>query len=206
MAFKEKYFSQFEAAFIEEIEQSGKVRKFKASEILMGYGKYIRSIPLLISGVIKIMRENEDGEELLLYFIEEGDTCAMTLTCCLGKTKSEIRAIAETEVEVMMVPVEKMDEWMQKFKSWRTFILNSYHTRMNEMLGTIDLLAFNRMDQRILTYLKAKCQQLDTNIIEKTHQDIAHDLHTSRVVVSRLLKRLEKEGLIRLHRFRVELL
>ena len=206
MAFKEKYFAQFDTAFLEEIEKSGTLRKFATGEILMEHGKYILSIPLLISGVIKIMRENEDGEELLLYFIEHGDTCAMTLTCCLGKSKSEIRAIAETEVEVMMVPVEKMDDWMVRYKSWRNFILNSYHNRMNEMLGAIDMLAFNQMDVRILNYLKEKSKQLNSQVIEKTHQEIANDLHSSRVVVSRILKQLEKNGLIRLHRYRIELI
>lgn len=206
MEFKLKYQAIFEAELIAEMESYGTIKAFKSGATLMDYGKYIRSIPLLLEGVIKIMRENEEGEELLLYFIEHGETCAMTLTCCLGKTKSEIRAIAEEDIDVMMVPVEKMDEWMVRFSSWRNFILNSYNRRMNELLNVIDLIAFNQMDVRIMNYLKEKGRISEDTFISKTHQEIANDLNTSRVVVSRILKKLEKEGIIQLHRYRIELM
>ena len=152
------------------------------------------------------MREDFDEGELLLYFIEKGDTCAMTMACCLGQTKSEIRAIAETDGIVIMIPVEKMEEWLGKYKSWRVYVFNSYNNRLKEMLSAIDNLAFMKMDERLLKYILEKSKINATKHIQNTHQEIAFDLHTSRVVVSRLLKALENEGKIKLHRASIELL
>jgi CRP/FNR family transcriptional regulator len=161
---------------------------------------------LLISGAIKILREDFDEGELLLYFIEKGDTCAMTMACCLGETKSEIRAIAENKGSVVMIPVSKMEEWLGKYKSWRNFVFNSYNNRLKEMLTAIDNLAFMNMNERLLNYLYDKSEVNKSLFIYSTHQDIAHDLHTSRVVISRLLKALEKEGKLKLHRASIEFL
>jgi len=163
-------------------------------------GQYVKSMPLLISGAIKILRDDTDGDELLLYFIEKGDTCAMTLSCCLGETKSQIRAIAETETKLIMVPIEKMETWTTKYKSWRNYVFESYHTRLMEMLETIDSIAFLKMDERLLKYLKDKSKVNNSTTIHSTHQEIAYELHTSRVVISRLLKNLENLGKIELHR------
>jgi len=124
----------------------------------------------------------------------------MTLNCCMGSTKSEIRAIAETDAKLIMVPVQKMEEWTVKYKSWRNFVFLSYQNRLNEMLNTIDSIAFFKMDMRLLAYLKEKSRINAGEIIQNTHQEIAYDLHTSRVVISRLLKKLEQIGKIELHR------
>jgi CRP/FNR family transcriptional regulator len=156
--------------------------------------------------VIKILREDDQGDELLLYFLENGDTCAMTLTCCLGHTKSEIRAIAETDVALIMVPVQKMEEWLTNYKSWRNFVLQSYHNRLNEMLETVDSIAFLKMDERLLKYLGKKAKVNKDHIIHSTHQEIAYELHTSRVVISRLLKKLENMGKIALNRNHITIL
>jgi len=169
-------------------------------------GQDITVMPLIFSGAIKVLREDDEGYELLLYFIEKGDTCAMTFSCCLGNGKSEIRAIAESDTELLMIPIEKMDEWMAKYQSWREFILDSYHTRMSELLETIDTLAFMKMDERIMKYLKDRAMVTNDDVIYSTHQDVAHDLHTSRVVVSRLLKSLEKEGKIELSRNHIKVI
>ncbi|MFZ0488646.1 MAG: Crp/Fnr family transcriptional regulator, partial [Salegentibacter sp.] len=138
--------------------------------------------------------------ELLLYFLERGDTCAMTLSCCLGQTKSEIRAVAERETRLIMIPIDKMEEWTSKYKSWRNFVFESYHSRLSEMLDTIDTIAFMNMDQRLMRYLQDKSKINQDDLLQITHQEIAYDLHTSRVVVSRLLKKLELEGNIKLQR------
>ena len=130
----------------------------------------------------------------------------MTLNCCLGQTKSQIRAIAETDTKLIMIPVEKMEEWTGKYRSWRNYVFESYHNRLMEMLESIDSIAFLRMDQRLLKYLREKVQINQNKVIHATHQDIADDLHTSRVVVSRLLKSLENSGVIRLHRNNIEVL
>ncbi|MBT8222726.1 MAG: Crp/Fnr family transcriptional regulator, partial [Eudoraea sp.] len=149
---------------------------------------------------------DDDGDELILYFIEKGDTCAMTFSCCMGTGKSEIRAVAEVETNLLMIPIEKMEEWLSKYSSWRKFILDSYHTRLSELMETVDTLAFMKMDERLLKYLRDKAMVTQNEVIHATHQEVAHDLHTSRVVVSRLLKSLENEGIIKLHRNQIEIL
>nr|WP_236002916.1 Crp/Fnr family transcriptional regulator [Luteirhabdus pelagi] len=185
---------------LQEINQVGVFKEVPEGYTLINIGQYVNSMPLLISGAIKVLREDNDGNELLLYFLERGDTCAMTMTCCLGQTKSEIRAVAETDAKLIMIPIQKMEEWTGKYKSWRNFVFQSYHNRLHEMLETIDNIAFLNMDERIMKYLKDKAKIEQGNTIATTHQQIAYDLHTSRVVVSRLLKKLETMGKIELHR------
>lgn len=205
-ALQQSYGSLFEKALIEDINQVGTIKEVPEGFLLIDFGQYIRSMPLLVSGAIKVLREDTDGNELLLYFLEQGETCAMTLNCCLGQTKSQIRAIAETDTKLIMIPVEKMEEWTGKYRSWRNYVFESYHNRLMEMLESIDSIAFLRMDQRLLKYLREKVQINQNKVIHATHQDIADDLHTSRVVVSRLLKSLENSGVIRLHRNNIEVL
>ena len=197
---KENFTNIFEDALIEEINEVGTLKEVKEGEKLIEIGDYVRSMPLLISGAIKILREDDDGNELLLYFLERGDTCAMTLTCCLGQTKSEIRAIAELDTTLIMIPIQKMEEWTGKYKSWRNFVFQSYHERLTEMLETIDSIAFYNMDERLVKYLQNKKKVTKDSLINSTHQEIAYELHTSRVVVSRLLKKLESMGKIELYR------
>lgn len=197
---KENFAHIFEDALLEEINEVGVLKKVKEGEKLIEIGDYVRSMPLLISGAIKILREDDDGDELLLYFLEQGDTCAMTLTCCLGQTKSEIRAIAELDTTLIMIPIQKMEEWTGKYKSWRNFVFQSYHARLTEMLETIDSIAFLKMDERLVKYLRNKQKITNDSMINSTHQEIAYELHTSRVVISRLLKKLETMGKIKLYR------
>ncbi|MGB7394162.1 MAG: Crp/Fnr family transcriptional regulator [Pricia sp.] len=203
---KAGYGKQFEDALINEIVQVGTFKEVPEGAKLMDIGDTVRGMPLLISGAIKILREDNDGDELLLYYLEKGDTCSMTMTCCMGDSKSEIRAIAETDAKLVMVPIRKMEEWMAKYKSWRGFVMESYHSRLNELLGTLDHIAFDRMDERLVAYLKEKSRVNKDRIINNTHQEIAYDLHTSRVVISRLLKKLEQMGHIELHRNHIALL
>ena len=142
---KNNYGHLFEDALLDEISQIGLLKDIPEGYKLIETGQYIKSMPLLISGAIKIMRDDNDGDELLLYFLESGDTCAMTLTCCLGNTKSEIRAVAELDTKLIMVPIEKMEEWTGKYKSWRNFVFESYHNRLMEMLETLDSIAIKRL-------------------------------------------------------------
>jgi len=197
---KASYGSLFEAALIDEIAQCGTYKELPEGTKMMEIGDYIKAMPLILTGAIKILREDHDGDELLLYYLEKGDTCSITMSCCLGQQKSEIRAIAETDVKLIMVPVSYMEEWTKKYKSWRNFVFESYHNRINELLSTLDKVVFNQMDQRLVQYLKEKERVNKSSIIKSTHQEIAYDLHTSRVVVSRLLKKLEQLGNIELHR------
>ena len=203
---KKSYNHLFEDALINEIVQVGTFKEVPAGFKMMEIGSYVKAIPLLVSGVIKILREDTNGDELLLYYLEKGDTCSMTMTCCMGQTKSEIRAVVETDAKLIMIPVHKMEQWTANYTSWRNFVFESYHNRLNEMLHTIDSIAFDNMDQRLLNYLKEKARITQSKIIENTHQEIAYDLHSSRVVISRLLKKLENIGKIKLHRNYIQII
>lgn len=203
---KRNYGHIFEKELLAEIDDIAIVKTVNAGEELIRTGQYLSAMPLLIDGVIKVMREDEDGFELMLYYLEKGETCAMTLSCCTGSSVSEIRAIAETESSLLMIPIEKMEEWLGKYKSWRNFIFDSYHERLMEVMATIDNIAFKKMDERLIEYLKNKSKYYNTSELKVTHQDIALDLHTSRVVISRLLKQLEKANKIKLNRNSIKLL
>ncbi|MDC6389324.1 Crp/Fnr family transcriptional regulator [Maribacter sp. PR1] len=202
----ESYGNIFEKDLITEIAQVGTYKEVPEGYKLIEIGDYIKGMPLLISGAIKILRDDNDGDELLLYYLEKGDTCSMTLACCMGDSKSEIRAITETDSKLIMVPMQKMEEWTVKYKSWRNFVFNSYHERLNELLSTLDSIAFDKMDARLISYLKEKARINKGNVIHNTHQEIAYELHSSRVVISRLLKKLEQMGAIELHRNYIKIL
>lgn len=186
----------FEAELINEICGSGTLRRFSENEIIIDIGDSIDYMPLVISGSIKILTEDKEGSELLLYYLEMGDTCAVTLNSCSNSSKSTIRAMAESETELLFVPVNKMDEWMVKYKSWRKYVMESFQFRFKELLAAMDNIVFNSLEDRLKNYLRDKALIAKSNILPITHLDIANDLHSSRVVISRLMKKLEKEGLI----------
>lgn len=196
----------FENELLNEIETNGFLKEVKAGDKLIDLGDYIKHMPLLLNGSIKIIREDSKGDELLLYFLERGDTCAMTMTCCLGETKSEIKAIAEQDATLILIPVAKMDEWITQYKSWRNFVFDSYNNRLKEMLEAVDNLAFMKLNERLHKYLSDKVKVTGDTMLTSTHQEIAYELNSSRVVISRLLKQLEKEGEIILHRNRIEVI
>jgi CRP/FNR family transcriptional regulator len=196
----------FENELLQEIGNVSTLKNIPEGTQIIDVGQTLTKMPLLLEGAIKILRDDDNGDELLLYFLEKGDTCAMTLTCCTGNTKSEIKAITEIDTKLIMVPVQYMEIWMGKYKSWRDFVLESYQTRMLELLDTIDKIAFLKMDERLLNYLKDKAMINGATKIKTTHQEIAYELHTSRVVISRLLKKLELQKAIVLHRNSLELL
>jgi len=203
----EEYFSVvFEEDLINEIIEVGTYKKVKENELLLDLGDMCDRIPLMLTGAIKISREDKNGDEIVLYFLERGDTCTITFANVLNNTKSKVRGVAEKDSEVVFIPVLKLEEWLVKYKSWRTFVIDSYNIRLSEMLEAIDTLAFMKMDQRLYKYLTDKVKIMRDSTLNTTHQLIAQDLNTSRVVVSRLLKQLENEGKIKLHRNKIEVL
>lgn len=191
---------------IGEIEKIGTISTFTKDDIIIDINQPLQYIPLLLSGSIKILREDNEGNELLIYFLEAGETCTMSLTCCMGTSKSKIRAVAEKDSSLIMIPVQKMQEWFHNSESWRNFILESYQIRFDEMLEAIDSLAFLKMDERLYKYLINKVKLHTSKTVIAKHQDIAEDLHTSRVVISRLLKQFENENKIKLSRNKIEVL
>lgn len=203
---KEAYGFIFEEELIREISETGTLKSVREGEVIMDFNDYVTAMPLLLEGAIKILREDNEGNELLLYFLERGDTCALTLSCCLGQTRSEIRAIAEKDTRLIMIPIGKIEDWTAKYKTWRNFVFESYQSRLTEMLQTIDTIAFMNMDQRLLRYLQDKAKINQSEELQVTHQQIAYDLNTSRVVISRILKKLEIDKKIFLQRNQIKVL
>ena len=193
----------FEDELLNDIIQLSKIKHLEADEAIINIGEKIPFLPIILSGTIKVVRENDLGEDLLLYYIESGDTCAMTMQCCVKSTLSEVKAIAMEPSDLLMIPLEKMEQWMAKYSSWRAYILQSYHYRIQELIETIDAIAFMKLDERLLKFLKDQAKVFGTMEIPVTHQQIADDLHSSRVVISRLLKQLETKGEIKITRNKI---
>ena len=196
----------FEEDLINEIIEVGTYKIVKENELLLDLGDKFDKIPLMLNGAIKISREDEHGDEIVLYFLERGDTCTITFGSGLTSSKSKVRGVAEKDSEVVFIPTEKLEEWMVKYKSWRDFVIDSYNIRLSEMMEAIDTLAFMKMDQRLYKYLTDKVKIMRSSTLNTTHQEIAQDLNTSRVVISRLLKQLENEKKIKLYRNKIEVL
>jgi CRP/FNR family transcriptional regulator len=200
-----KSYPLFEDQLVSEIEEQGEFKTFPANEILMRKGQYIRSTMLVLNGLIKVYREDDDGNEFLMYYLKPGEACALSLVCAAKHEASPIMAKTVVETEVMMVPVDTMSEWMSKFKSWYQFVIETYRNRFDELLVTLDNVAFRSMDERLEFYLKRAKEAQQTTLLNISHQEIAQELNTSREVISRLLKKMEQKGLVGLHRNAIEL-
>lgn len=198
--------SLVERELLNELSDVGILKEIEEGKVLMEIGDYIKSVPLLLDGLIRISREDEEGKEIFLYYIEGGQTCAMSLTCCMEAERSNIRAISEVKSSIFFIPVQYMDEWMHKYRSWKNFVMRSYSLRFEEMLRTIDSIAFENMDERLWRYLQKRAQSVGKGLLNLTHQQIALDLNASREAISRLLKKLEKQGKVTLGRNRIEIL
>lgn len=195
----------FEKDLIESILTHGTLVTLKKGDLLINAGQTITTIPLVLNGIIKISREDENADEIVLYFLEKGDTCAVSLNC-LNSKESIVKGIADVDTDIITIPVEKASQWICKYNSWKEFVLNSNNNRLEEMIEVIDTLAFMNMDERIHKYLTDQAKITNSSAINITHSKIAQDLNTSRVVVSRLLKQLEKQKRIVLYRSKIQLI
>lgn len=191
---------QFEEDLITELIEVGSIERLTHGEIILDMNQKIFKIPVVIEGSLKIMREDDEGREIFLYYVEPGGTCAASLTCCMNQCRSNILAIVEEDVTLLTFPEEYMDKWMVKYRSWRNYILTNYADRYEELLDVVDLLAFKKMDDRVSNYLKEKADVHHSKVVVASHQEIAYDLNTSREVVSRILKQMERNGLLSLKR------
>ena len=202
----EYYSNIFEEELISEIVKVGHFDKIKSGELLIDIGDDMTHIPLILNGIVKIVRKEAEGEELVLYFLERGDTCAISFVNCINKKQSIFRGVVEQDIEAIFLPVAHIDDWLTKFKSWRHFIIDSYHFRLIEMVEAIDSLAFMKMHDRLFKYLTDKVQITKNVDLEITHQEIANDLNSSRVVITRIIKQLHDEGKIYSTRSKIKVL
>ena len=203
---KEKLSHILEKNLIEEIIKYGEIMSFKEGEVIMDYGKKIKFMPLILSGTIRVMRKDEEDREILLYYLSSNESCAMAYACCMEAKKSEVKAIAEDNVELITIPHEKLDEWLVKYPSWKSYIFNSFTQRFNELLKSLESIAFKKLDERLVKYLKNKTKVSGRSVIQLSHNQIAEEMGTSRVVISRLLKQLENDKKLILYRNEIKLL
>jgi len=190
----------------DEIREIGILKELSPGEEVMRPGMFVNFIPIVLSGSLKIMRQDDDGKETFLYFLTPGDTCAMSLTCCTANKPSNVRAVTEEAAEMIFVPAEKLDEWLDRYPSWKSFVFQTYQKRFDDMLEAVDSLAFQKMDERLWRLLKKKAELREKRFVYSTHQELADELNTSREVVTRLLKKLEQMGNIKTYRNRVEII
>lgn len=201
-----KIFPSFSDELINEIETNAIHQSYKAGDIIMRTGQYINNTILVTKGQIKIYREGENGGEFFMYYLQPGQACAVSMICATKSQTSQIMAKVVEDVELIMIPLSLMEKWMMKFRSWYEFVIFTYRTRFEEVLEVVDSIAFRAMDERLEFYLKRHAEACGCKELKLSHQEIATELNTSREVISRLLKKMEQRGLVRLHRNQIELL
>ena len=199
-----KRFPFFESGLRSAISEAGTFKEFEAQEELIREDQYIRSFPIVLTGLIKISRTDEEGNELLLYYLRPGEVCTVSLICCMDHTRSRVKAIAEEVTTAIVVPVELLDNWMTEYQTWKEYVMRSMQMRFDELLNALDSIAFLKMDERLEKFFTNRYRSSGSKIFEGSHQDVALAMNSSREVISRLLKQMEKKGLIKLSRSRID--
>jgi len=198
-----KIFPNFSEDLIKALAQNGTIVNVYEGQNIISRGDIIKNIPIVLEGTSKIVRTEPSGEEHILFYLKDGEACTAAFSICNNEKQSEVDYIAETNSSVLMFPIRLMNILTNNYPEWRYYVCQNYNKRMKEFLKTLDDIAFKKMDQRIYNYLKEKAKVLNTKDLHITHQEISNDLATSRVVVSRLLKQMENEGLLTLHRNKI---
>ncbi len=202
----EQFKTLFEPELVQAIEKYATLIHVKEGETILDVGQIIRTVPIILSGLVKVTRIEEDGKELLLYYVNPNESCAMTFTCCMQQHVSEVQAVAEEDVSMLAIPIGLMDEWLVKYPTWKNFVMKTIRNRFHEMINVIDQIAFQKLDVRLVNYLKEKSKVTDSTLINLSHEQIASELATTRVVISRLLKALENDKRVLLYRNQIKLL
>ena len=198
-----KLFPGLEDELYQEIQQHATIKKVKAGDTMLRVGQTIRSAMLILDGIVKLYREDETGKEFFIYHLNAGQACSLSMVCAAKHESSEVLAKALIDATVLSIPLEYMDKWMSKYKSWYQFVITQYRSRFEELLKTIDAIAFTNMDERLENYLQKQADTIGSTL-KMTHQDIANDLNSSREVISRLLKKMEAKGWLIIHRNAIE--
>jgi len=199
-----KTYPFLEKDLLHDISEVSVLHHLHVDQSILGEGDYIKSFPMVLDGCLRVVRLSESGNELLLYYLNSGEICSMSLTCCIGLQKSNIKMIAEEDSIIITIPVDVPERWMSEYKSWKEFMMYSYKKRFDELLETIDSIAFMKLDERLIRFFADRYKSTGKTIFKGTHQEIALQLNTSREVISRLLKNLEKNNLIITYRNSVD--
>ena len=199
-----KRFPFFESGLRNAIMESGTYREFSSGQELIREDQYIRSFPIVISGLIKVCRTDDAGNELLLYYLRPGEVCTVSLICCMDRTRSRVKALTEEDTTAILIPVELLDSWMTMYQTWKEYVMRSMQKRFDELLDALDSIAFLKMDERLEKFFTDRFKSSGTTVFEGSHQEVALAMNSSREVISRLLKQMEKKGLIHLSRGRID--
>ena len=189
----------------EKLKKYGITKKFSEDDIILNENAYIKAIPIVINGSIKVMRTDEDGREILLYYIRPGESCILSFLGGIHNDTSKVIAIAEEPTEILFIPIDKVNELIREYPEWLDYIFRLYHRRFEELLEVVNAVAFKKMDERLLAFIKKKSEMTNNKVINVTHEQLANELGTVRVVISRLLKQMEEEGLVELGRNKITL-
>ena len=188
---------------VDKLNQYGISKVFKEGDVILNENANIRALPIVTRGSIRVMRTDNDGREILLYYIHAGESCIMSFLGGLHHDTSKVKAVAEEETDILFIPVERVNELIKEYPEWLNYIFRLYHKRFEELLEVVNAVAFKKTDERLLNLIKKKCELNNTHTLQVTHEQLAHDLGTARVVVSRLLKQMEYEGLVKLGRNKI---
>ncbi len=188
-----------------KLSELGFQKTFEENEVILRESSYIKAIPIVLQGSLRVMRTEEDGRELLLYYIKAGESCIMSFLGGIHDDTSKINAVAEEKTELLLIPMDKISLLVKDFPEWLDYIFKLYHKRFEELLEVVDAIAFKKLDERILDFVKNKAKLSNSKVINLTHEQIANELGSARVVVSRLLKQLESEGVVELGRNKITL-
>lgn len=199
-------FPGFSKSLSEDIENNAIRQEFKAGDVIIRTGQYIKNTVLVISGMIKIYREDDNGGEFFMYYLQPGQACAISMICATKSETSQIMAKVVEDAELIMIPLPLMDKWMMQHRTWYEFVIETYRSRFEEVLDVVDNIAFKAMDERLVFYLRRHQEVSNSKVLNLSHQEIATELNTSREVISRLLKKMEQRSLLKLHRNQIELL
>lgn len=204
--FNNKFSGVFENALLAELESKSILMNVSTGESILRIGKPVMGVPLLMSGTLKVSRISDEGQELLLYYIQGGASCPMSLTCFMTSQLSSVNVSAEEDSSFLVVPANMVDTLFQKYSSWKKFVMNTILDGLTEVIKSIDDVAFKKMDDRLISYLKQKSKISGSSLINLSHQQIADEIGTNRVVISRLLKKLETDNKVLLYRNQIKLL
>ncbi|EKB51157.1 DNA-binding transcriptional dual regulator Crp [Cecembia lonarensis LW9] len=199
-------FPDFENELVNEISKEGELVLFPADDLIMDIGQKVEQIPLIVKGIVKVFREDEEDNEIFLYYLNPGEACAITLICSAREGFSKIKAIPMEDTTAVVLPISKLDEWMPKYQSWYFFVMDSYQDRFEELLKVVDAIAFRQMDERLIEYLEKTAVASQSRLIKETQSQIALELNSSREVIGRLLKKMEQQGRVKVSRNQIELL
>lgn len=190
----------------EKLGDLGFTKTFSEGEIILNENAYINTIPIVIKGSVKVMQSDDDYREMLLYYLQPGETCIMSFLGGMHHDTSKVKAVAEEETEILFIPINKISSLIKEYPEWVDYIFRLYHKRFEELLEVTNAVAFKKMDERLLHFLQKKCEVTGSHTLNITHEQLANELGTARVVVSRLLKQMEHEKLVELGRNKITLL